>query len=145
MPTKKVDGQTVEITQDEYDAMFPVPTLDEQKAAKLAALAYKRWQVATGGITVESLSVPTDDTTQLKATAAYVKATKDSDFSISSWKLPDGTFMALDNATIIAIGDAITDHIEACFDNEATLTTAINAAADQTALNAVDITSGWPS
>lgn len=44
----------------------------------------------------------------------------------------------------IAIGDAVTAHIQGCFANEAALTAAILAAGDVAALAAIDIESGWP-
>lgn len=51
-----------------------------------------------------------------------------------SWTLTD----------LKAYGAAIDAHIQACFDNEAALAEAINAAADLDALRAIDLDAGWP-
>lgn len=117
--------------------------LNTLKAAKLAALAARRWQAETGGITLASMPIKTDEDTQRKITGAYVQAAKNPDMTVR-WKMGAGVFMTLDAETIIAIGDAVTAHIQACFDREAEVSADILAAADIGALVAVDIESGWP-
>tara|TARA_R110002020_G_scaffold467027_4_gene690215 strand:+ start:29882 stop:30442 length:561 start_codon:yes stop_codon:yes gene_type:complete len=126
-------------------AAFDLPSFGEQRATKLSDLANRRWQAETGGIVVAGMSVPTDDKTQSRVTAAYVKAAQDSEFAIPNWKFAPGVWGALDAATIIAIGDAITAHVQACFSNEAAISALIVAAADHSALDAIDINTGWPS
>lgn len=113
-------------------------------AEKLAALAARRWQAETGGIVVGGLAVKTDAETSAKLTAAYVQAEKNAAFTVR-WKVETGVFVTLDAATIIALGDAVTVHVQACFNREDELTTAILAAADAAALEAIDIESGWPA
>lgn len=117
--------------------------LAEMKATKLAALAARRWQAETGGIVVGGLSVKTDEDTQRKITGAYVQALQNPSFTVK-WKIATGVFVTLDDATILVIGDAVTAHIQSCFDKEADLTADILAAADEAALDALDIESGWP-
>ena len=121
----------------------PVPTLEDLKAAKLAALADRRWQAEVGGITLNGVPIKTDRESTGKITAAYVQASANPEFSVR-WKVDTGVFVTLDAATIIAIGNAVTAHVQACFDNEDVLTTAILAAEDKAALDAVDIETGWP-
>jgi hypothetical protein len=53
-------------------------------------------------------------------------------------------FGALDAGTIIAAANAVEEHIQACFTNEKTLSANVLAAADFAALDAVDLTVGWP-
>lgn len=119
-----------------------IPLVDLKKE-RLAALAARRWQAETGGIVFMGMSIKTDEDTQRKITGAYVQATRDSGFVVK-WKVAPGVFIDLDAAAIIAIGDAVTAHIQACFANEAALTAAILAAGDVAALSAIDIESGWP-
>ncbi len=108
-------------------------------------MAARRWEAQTGGTTLNGLPVKTDETTTANITAAYFKASQDPSYVVSNWKMETGFFTALDAATVIAIGDAIEEHVQACFDREADLTTAIMLAADVAALNAIDIETGWPT
>jgi len=118
--------------------------LTAQKALKLAALADRRWRCETGGITFAQMPLKTDEDTQRKITGAYVQADKNPAFT-ARWKMGAGLFVTLDAATIIAIGDAVTTHIQACFDNEGSLSDQIMAAEDYAALAAIDIEAGWPT
>lgn len=130
-------------------ARLPGPelTFAERRAAKLSALANRRWQAETGGIVVGGVSVKTDRESQGKLTAAYVKAMNDPGFAIANWKVAPGVFVQLDAAGIIAIGDAVTAHVQSCFDREVDLDAAIMAVADGdvAALDAIDIDTGWPT
>lgn len=117
--------------------------LEDLRAAKLAALAERRWQAETGGTMVAGTPIKTDAESTGKITAAYVQASANPAFTVR-WKVDTGVFVTLDAATIIAIGDAVTAHVQACFDNEDVLTTAILAAEDAAALDAIDIEAGWP-
>ncbi len=117
--------------------------LGDLRAAKFAALAERRWQAETGGTMVAGTPIKTDAESTGKITAAYVQATANPSFTVR-WKVDTGVFVTRDAATIIAIGDAVTAHVQACFDNEDVLTTAILAAEDAAALDAIDIDAGWP-
>lgn len=140
MPLVQKHGQVIEVSADQ----FPTMTLAEQKAQKVQDLAARRYQAETGGTTLGGTPIATDRTTQGKVTAAYVKASADSNYTIAAWKGTDGTFSPLDAATIMAIADAIEAHIQACFAREATLSGQITAATTQAELDAVDIETGWP-
>lgn len=138
------DGEYAEWTGASWVVVDAGDLFANRKTAKLASLAAKRWQVETGGIIVAGMPIKTDEDTQRKITGAYVQVTRDPSFVVK-WKVAPGVFIDLDAATIIAIGDAVTAHIQACFANEAALTAAILAAADIAALDAIDIESGWPA
>lgn len=116
--------------------------LDAQRAIKLAALAAKRWEMETGVIEVGGMPLKLDEATTNKLDAAYMFATRRPGFT-AEWKLGNGAFITLDAATIIALGDAAGDHVQACFANEKALTAEIMAANNWAELNAVDIESGW--
>lgn len=117
--------------------------LNAQRDLKLAALAAKRWEVETGGITLPGgLFIKTDEDTQRKITGAYVQAVRNPAMTVR-WKVAPAAFVTLDAATIIMIGDAVTAHIQAAFDHESNLADIIVAAADWSELSAVDINAGW--
>lgn len=134
--------EQVDLTPEEIAAR--TPTIEQSRADKLADLAERRWRAETGGTTVNGMPVRTDRESTAKITAAYVQA-KDNPFFAVRWKVDVGVFITLDAATIIALGDAVTTHVQACFGNEDALTVSILAAQDQAALDAIDINEGWPS
>lgn len=53
-------------------------------------------------------------------------------------------FITLDAMTVIGLAQAIRAHVQACFDNEAALSAAIDAAEDHDALESIDVEAGWP-
>lgn len=117
-------------------------TLAERKAEMLIALADKRWQVETGGVTLGGLTIPTDRDTQSIVDRA-VKGFADGDITgLVDFKTAAG-FVQIDEATMRAIKAAGAQHIQACFTREKNLTAAINGAATHAALDAVDIDDGW--
>lgn len=140
------DGEIVEMTEEEYAATWAQPTKAERKTQMLAVLAGRRWQAEVGGTMIGGVvPLKTDEVTQTKLTAAYVKAQADPGFSISNWKVAPCVFGPLSNAEIIAAGNAMTAHIQLCFDNEAALSAQILAADTHAALDAINIETGWPS
>ena len=52
-------------------------------------------------------------------------------------------FSALDNGTIVALGDTVREHVQATFNRKAALHAEIAAAVDQEALDGIDINTGW--
>lgn len=114
------------------------------KAAKLAELSYRRWASEVGGTTFNGMPVRTDRETSGVLTAAVVKTILNPAFTIPNWKLPDGSFITLNAAAIGALAQVVSGHVQATFDNEATLASAIEAASDEDALDAVDLETGWP-
>jgi hypothetical protein len=121
-----------------------LPTLEEARAAKLDALASRRWQAETGGTTFNGLALSTDTVSQTKYVGAIVGAQIDPNATLK-WKMADGSFVTLDAATITAVAMAVRSHIQACFDREAELRTLLQAAASKAELEAVDINAGWPA
>lgn len=101
----------------------------QERAAKIAA---KRYEAEVGGLFVNGIAIPSDRDTQMKMMAARIRAKEDPAYSVQ-WKAPGG-FVLLDASGVIAIADALADHVQACFDREAQLL------ADPT----LDINTGWP-
>lgn len=118
--------------------------LPEAKAARKAALAERRWQAETGGTIVGGLSIPTDAPSQAKFTSAALAAVIDPAYSVS-WKLATGEFVALGRNEIIGLAQGARAHVQACFDREATLAAAIDAAATPAELAAINIADNWPT
>lgn len=121
----------------------PAATFADMKAAKLAALADKRWQIENGGMSVAGMQVYTDDRSKLLINGAYRKAEKEPDLFVR-FKAASG-WITIDASAAIVLGDALFAHIQACFDREGVLAGLIQAAADQAALDAIDIDNGWPA
>ena len=119
------------------------PDLATGKEMRLQELAQRRYEAEEGGTTLGGNPLATDRMTQSKITAAYVKASVDADYEITAWKTGPGIFSTLTAATIIAAANAIEAHVQACFDNEASLSSEITDAADLEELAAVDIEGGW--
>ena len=119
------------------------PDLATGKEMRLQELAQRRYEAEEGGTTLGGNPLATDRMTQSKITAAYVKASVDADYEITAWKTGPGIFSTLTAATIIAAANAIEAHVQACFDNEKTISTEITDAVDLTELAAVDIEGGW--
>ncbi|MCA0358738.1 MAG: DUF4376 domain-containing protein [Proteobacteria bacterium] len=125
-----------------------VPTLAELKTSKLAALAALRWEKTLkmsytfGGVTYTDVPAETATVAVMGTIVGAQLLAPDEPFV---WKLKDGVFLSWYVADVQAYGLAIRAHIQACFNREIELVTAINAASDQAALDAIDITAGWPA
>jgi len=100
--------------------------LETVKAAKLAELAAARYAAEIAGITVSGATIATDRTSQAMITGAALKATQDETYSCQ-WKTTAQGFATLTAAQIIAIADAVRDHVQGCFDAEATLAGQVEA------------------
>jgi hypothetical protein len=156
----KIDGETLYVPDDpanadrrriaEWEAAGntiadpPTASLEELKRARRAALAERRWRAETGGAVVDGMSLPTNEKMQAKLTAAIVACVLDDSYSVD-WRLSDGSFVAFDRATLVAVAKGVRAHVQACFDREADLAAQIGEAADASALSTIDIESGWPS
>jgi predicted secreted protein len=102
------------------------PPLEEVKAAKLAEIAAARWKAETGGVMVESMTIDTSRESQALVTGAALAATLDPDYTCQ-WKTAGG-FVTLTAAAVVAVAQAVRAHVQACFDREAELTVAVEAA-----------------
>ncbi len=122
----------------------PIPTLEEVRAAKIAALAAKRWEKETGGMIFNAMPLATDAVSQTKYIGAVVGAQMDP-LSTMKWKLSNGTFVTLDATAIVAVAMAVRAHVQACFDNEADIKLLIEAADTVAEIDAIDLDDGWPA
>ena len=112
----------------------PVPTLEDLKERKKQEIAAARYEAETGGMEVNGAFVRTDRESQSMLTAAVLQAIQDSEYTCQ-WKTASG-WVTLDTPTLIAMGQAVRAHVQACFDREKTLCEAIDAA-DAAGLEAI--------
>ena len=91
-----------------------------------AYAASVRYTKETGGITVDGVKLATDRESQALITGAWATAQINPQVTIQ-WKGSDGTFTALNAATIIAVASAVTAHVQACFAAEQQVDAAITA------------------
>lgn len=117
--------------------------LDEIKATRKAAATDLRWQKEIASIVINGVPVATDDRSKTLILGKRAKA-RESPAASFRWKASSGEWVELTGAQIIAIADAVADHVQACFDREGELHDLIDAAPDAAAVLAVDITAGWP-
>lgn len=120
-------------------------TLEEAKAERLELLADKRWSVETAGCLVGGMAAATDDRSKIMIEGARTAASANPSYAISNFKVAPGSFITLTAPQILAVSDAVRAHVQACFDNEAVISSQIAAAATNAAVDAVDITAGWPA
>ncbi|CAO3403512.1 DUF4376 domain-containing protein [Azospirillum palustre] len=120
----------------------PIP-LDEVRQARKDALAELRWRRECGGIVMPDGSViATDDRSKTLLNGKYRTAEKYPD-RLHRWKGAESE-ITLTTAQVIVIGDAVSDHVQDCFDRELDLIAEIDAAQSAEAVLAIDITTGWP-
>jgi hypothetical protein len=117
--------------------------LAEAKAAKLAEIASARYTAETSGVTINGATIATDRTSQAMITGAALKATQDETYACQ-WKTASG-FVSLAAAQIIAVADAVRDHVQGCFDQEATLAAQVEAAQTIDDLEGILWTTGEPT
>jgi len=65
------------------------------------------------GLSMDGITVETDDVTQTRLMAIRIMAKEDSSYSVK-WKTRAG-FVDLNARTIVAIADAVLAHVQACF------------------------------
>jgi len=93
----------------------------------LSALKARRDEAMCAGIEVNGVPVQTDDLSQQRLTAAALAAQLDPESTVR-WKTAGGAFVVLSAAQIVAIALAVRSHVQRCFDREAELKAAIEAA-----------------
>lgn len=82
-----------------------------------AYAADKRWRVETGGITVNGAAIQTDRDSQAMITGAVVYLNNNPDATSVRFKAESG-WVTLDKASMLAIGVAVGQHVQSCFDAE---------------------------
>ena len=128
---------------DEIAAVSASVPIERARAGKLDALAALRWE-KTQTMTYDGVVTPSSDVAVAYLTGAVVAIQTRVPPPTVNWKLGPGEFRTWDLAALVAFGQAMRDHIQACFDNEQTLATAIAVAQTSAEVMAIDLTTGWP-
>lgn len=103
-------------------------------------ISARRYQAQVAGTTLQGMQIDTSTDSQALITGAALAAVLDSSY-VCRWKMADGTRVELDAKMIIAVASAVRDHIQACYDREDELLTAV---ADGTFTDAM-LDQGWPA
>lgn len=111
-----------------------VETVTEQKQA----IANKRWEVETGGLTLQGVYVNTEDRSKTLLNGAALKAMRNAAY-VLRWKTPTG-FIDLSSEQVLAFADAVADFVQVCFDREDELMAAVDAGT----YNDTMLHLGWP-
>lgn len=113
---KLVNGELVDLTQEEIDARNAEQSAGEAKAITDRIKAYRR-EKENGGITVSNVTVQTDVESRASLLGAVQLNTS------IDWKTDTG-FVTLTAAQISAIATAVGQHVQKCFSAEKTVTEA---------------------
>ena len=98
------------------DYVIQDKTLDTVKDEVRQAVAAYRYDKEVGGIEFGEAIVATDRGSQSMLNAAVSRAKEDSTFTVD-WKTRSG-FVTLDAPSLIALGNAVSNHVEQCFSAE---------------------------
>ncbi|WP_288101080.1 DUF4376 domain-containing protein [Pseudomonas sp.] len=112
----------------------PVPSLDWP-----ALIATRRWLAETSGTTFGGMPIDTDDRSKLLINGAALRADRSADY-VLRWKTSQG-FVDLTAAQVLAVADAVSEHVQLCFDREDALLVAV---ADGS-ITAEMLEEGWPA
>ena len=94
--------------------------ITEQWAAQIAA---RRYDAEIAGTIVGGMPIATDDRSKLLINGAALRANRSSDY-VLRWKTSEG-FVDLTADQVLAVADAVSEHVQACFDREDALLAAL--------------------
>lgn len=117
--------------------------LDEARKTRLLDLAQIRWE-KTQTMVYDGVTTPASPAISA-LTGAVVAIQSRVPPPTVRWKLAPGEWREYDIAGLIALGTAMREHIQACFDREAELDALIQGAATSKEVMALDLTTGWPA
>lgn len=103
-----------------------------------SVIATRRYQAESAGMTINGMTVATDDRSQSLITGAALAASLDDTYSCN-WKTEAG-FVKLDAKTLLVIAKSVRAHVQACFDREAELLAAVKDGSYTDAM----LEQGWP-
>lgn len=133
-------------TYDGQSFSLPAPTsLDEAKKARLAQAAGQRWQAAQTFTYGPYSGVASDDLAQSRLTSTVVALQATGSTVQVGWEMSPGVFSSMGLSDLVQFGGAMLMHVQACWAHYQALAAQIGAAADHAALDAIDVTAGWPN
>lgn len=114
-----------------------VRSVEEIQEENISQIKKRRDKAIQSGMIFNGIHLATDETTQARITGAALAAIIDPSYQVQ-WKMPDGSFVTLVAAQVIAFAQAIRAHVQACFDREAEIKALIEAG------QPYDLEAGWP-
>jgi hypothetical protein len=106
---------------------FAQPGVGQYTPAQLIAYASSvRYNKEIGGIIFSGIPVATDDRSKLMVTGGRIAANSDTGWT-TIWQGSDGNSYQLNATEMIAISNAVQDHVSGCFATFATVFAAIDA------------------
>lgn len=137
----------------DVEAPYLQPLIEQQADATLAyfqnqmrdAAREQRKVAEHAGTTAGSMRIRTDAASQSRVTSLVTAVNTDPDADNFDFEVQPRVWQTVGRDTAIAISKAVSAHVQACFTRCRELHDAIDAAADLDALDAIDITAGWPT
>lgn len=102
-------------------------------------IATRRWLAETSGTTFGGVPIDTDDRSKLLINGAALRADRSADY-VLRWKTSQG-FVDLTAAQVLAVADAVSEHVKLCFDREDALLVAVTDGS----ITAEMLEEGWPA
>lgn len=126
----------------------PDATIETAKARKWAETKLQRDLVINGGAPTQYGVMDSDETSRTNIAGAVLSAiiaTNASQPFEVTWTLADNSTVTLDANQMVDVGTVVMSFVNACHEHARALRQQIDAAEDEAALAAIDITEGWPS
>jgi len=139
-PPPELEGDEVaRWTGSGWEKLAAAPEPEPPPAPDWSALiAARRYTAETAGTVIAGMPIDTDDRSKTLINGAALRAYRNTDY-VLRWKTSDG-FVDLPAAQVLAIADAVSEHVQLCFDREDAL---LGAVADGS-ISAELLEQGWP-
>ena len=139
-PPKLTGSQVARWTGSAWEKLAAAPEPAPVPAPDWPALiATRRWLAETSGTTFGGMPIDTDDRSKLLINGAALRADRSADY-VLRWKTSEG-FVDLPAAQVLAIADAVSEHVQLCFDREDALLSAVADGSITTEM----LEDGWPN
>lgn len=122
----------------------PDARLEARKEAMRDAARDRRWRAERRGVELDGLHLRTDERSQQRVTSLVTAITADEQADNFDFEAQPGQWVTVTRADGIAIGKALSQHVQACFSHCKALHAQIGAAEDDDALDAINLQAGWP-
>lgn len=117
----------------------PAPPTPEEIVQQLSlTIANTRYEHEIGGIVVQGMSFATDDRSKALIASAALQGMRNPEH-VLKWKTSDG-FVEISGSQLLAVADAVNEHVQECFRREHELLTALDAGDFTEAM----LGEGWP-
>lgn len=137
-PPKLTGKQVAQWTGEGWQKLASAPVVPEPTPDWASLIATRRYTSEISGTTIEGMPIDTDDRSKLLINGAAMRVDRSADY-VLRWKTSEG-FVDLTAAQVLAIADAVSEHVQLCFDREDVL---LGAVADGS-ITAEMLEEGWP-